>query len=141
MKKTLSCLALLALLASPFQAGAADGGRNPAGNPVDQLTGKYWLGSKPENQKAYLFGIESAIAVEKSIQDLQSEKKLKSSGKQIYTLSPFEKGWMEAFKDVSREQIAEEVTKWYKENPDQEDRPVLSVIWHQLISPRLKEGK
>lgn len=141
MKKFLSSLALLTLLACPFQAGAADTGRNPAGNPVDQFTGKYWLESTPENQRAYLFGIESAIAVEKFIQDLQAEKKLKSAQKQFYTLSPFEKGWMRAFKDVSRERIAEEVTKWYKENPDQADRPVLSVIWHQLISPRLKEGK
>lgn len=142
MRKTLRCLALLAALALPMQSNAAEAPAvNPAGNPVDQFTGVYWVKSTPDNQKAYLFGIDSAVAVEKFIQNQQAANRAKSGKKPLYTLSPFEKGWMEAFKNVSRDQIAQEVTKWYDEHPDSLDRPVLGVIWYELIAPRLKKGK
>ncbi len=141
MKKFFYLLFFLVFLASPSYSFADENTGNPAGNPVDQFTGKYWMDSTADNKKAYLFGIESAIAVEKFIQNSLVAKRAKSGKKPVYTLSPFEKGWMEAFRDVSREQIAEEVTKWYQDNPDKLDRSVLSVIWYELIVPRIKQEK
>lgn len=141
MKKLLGVIALVTLLASPVLCQAEDVHTNPAGNPVDQFTGKYWMDSKVENQKAYLFGIDSAIAVEATIQNMQASSRAKSGKKPLYTLSPFEKGWMEAFRNMSRDQIVEEVTQWYKEHPSDLDRPVLSVIWHEIVQPRLQAGK
>lgn len=141
MKKLFCSLALLTLLFMPVSGMADDANTNPAGNPVDQFTGKYWVESNPDNQKAYLFGIDSAIAVEAFIHDQQASKAKKGSKKHVYTLSPFEKGWMEAFKNVSRDQIIEEVNKWYKEHPQDLDRPVLAVIWHELVVPRLEKAK
>ena len=141
MKKLIASLAFMAMLACPFLCSAEDAGSNPAGNPVDQFTGKYWLDTSLDNQKAYLFGIDSAIAVEAFIHKLQVANKAKAGKRPVYTLSPFEKGWMEAFKDVSRDQIAEEVTKWYQEHPQDVDRPVLRVIWYELVAPRLKQAK
>lgn len=141
MKKFFGCLAILAMLACPILSNAEGPGGNPSGNPVDQFTGKYWLDSTVDNQKAYLFGIDSAISVEAFIQNLQVSKKAKAGKKPVYTLSPFEKGWMEAFKGVSRDQIVEEVTKWYKDHPQDLDTPVLRVIWYELVVPRLKQDK
>lgn len=113
--------------------------KNPAGNPVAQFTGEYWLQSTPENKEAYLFGIDSAVAVEKYI----SEKSQvgKKGKKQIVTLSPFETGWMKAFENMTRKEIVEEVDAWYKANPDKQNRPVLEVIWYEVIAPRLEENK
>lgn len=141
MKKFFGCLALLAMLACPFLSNAEETHGNPSGNPVDQFTGKYWLDSTVDNQKAYLFGIDSAIAVEAFIHNLQVANKAKAGKRPVYTLSPFEKGWMEAFKDVSRDHIVEEVTKWYKDHPQDLDKPVLRVIWYELVVPRLKKDK
>lgn len=141
MKKTLFSLALLCLVSLPGLSVGEEIYSNPAGNPVDQFTGKYWLDSKPENQKAFLFGIDSAIAVEASIHNHQVTAKAKSGKKPVYTLSPFEQGWMEAFKDTSRDQIVEQVDQWYKDHPTQLDRPVLDVIWYELVMPRLNAKK
>lgn len=141
VKKIFALLALMAMLACPVLSSAEETRSNPAGNPVDQFTGKYWLDTSVDNQKAYLFGIDSAIAVEAFIHNLQVANKAKAGKRPVYTLSPFEKGWMQAFKDVSRDDIAAEVTKWYKEHPQDLDTPVLRVIWYELVVPRLKQDK
>lgn len=72
MKKLFLGLALALLLAAPAAQAEdmpADNKANhtSATNPADQLTGKYWVNSKPENQEAYLYGIESAVEVEKVV--------------------------------------------------------------------------
>lgn len=110
---------------------------NPAGNPVDQFTGEYWVKSTPENKEAYLFGIDSAIAVEATIARDMAAKAAKSGKKPGSMLSPFERGWMEAFKDMTRKEIVAAVDKWYTEHPEELNRPVLSVIWFEVIEPRL----
>lgn len=146
MKKMLLGLAVAMLLAAPV-AQADDlptdnkANHTTATNPADQFTGKYWVNSKPENQEAYLYGIESAIEVEKVVNSKQVALAAKEGKKRAYALSPFVKGWMTAFKDVPRKDIRESVDRWYAEHPDELARPVLNVIWFELIAPKLKAGK
>lgn len=141
MKKLLWILLFMALALPPAaRAADADGAayKNPAGNPVDQFTGVYWQKSTLENKEAYLFGIDSAIAVEARIAEIAREKDKKAKNAAAFTLSPFEKGWMTAFKDLSRKQVVEEVDKWYADNPGQLERPVMGVLWYEVVAPRLK---
>lgn len=141
MKKViLSLFMAMALLCGAAQAAETDANPKPA-SPIDQFTGKYWVNSQLTNQESYLFGIESAIEVEYYINSRLAAQSAKAGKKPAFSLSPFEKGWMEAFKDVPRKQIAEEISKWYDEHPDQLDRPVLAVIWYELIAPRLGKTK
>lgn len=114
---------------------------NPAGNPVDQFTGEYWMKSSPENKEAYLFGIDSALTVEVMINRQQFDKSVMDRKKKQPALSPFVSGWMKAFKDMSRKQIVAAVDKWYQDNPDQLNRPVMGVIWYEVIEPRLDMKK
>ena len=44
---------------------------------------------------------------------------------------------MKAFKGVNRAEVAKMVDAWYTANPQQLDRPVMSVIWREIIEPRL----
>lgn len=126
-----------------FCAGAAyaaeSGAQASNPNPVDQFTGKYWVNSEETSKEAYLYGIESAIAIEYFINSRMAAESAKAGKKPAFTLSPFEKGWMEAFKDTQRKTIVAEIDKWYQEHPDQINRPVLEVIWYELIKPRLKK--
>lgn len=140
MKETLRSMALtlaLSLVAAPALAVNETPGETVAANPADQFTGKYWVNSLESNKESYLYGLESAIAVEKAINDRLVARKAKSGKKPVYTLSPFEKGWMEAFRDTPRKDIMAALDKWYMDNPDKLDRPVLSVLWYELIVPRL----
>lgn len=141
MKKlvTGAVLALcLAFCAGPLCA-AEEASSEQAPNPVEQFTGKYWVNTELTSKEAYLFGIESAIAIEYYINSRLAAKSAKAGKKPAFTLSPFEKGWMEAFRDTPRKQIVADVDKWYSDHPDQLGRPVLDVIWYQLIAPKLKK--
>lgn len=141
MRKFVTGVVLAAALAlfagAAHAADAATPGK--AANPVDQFTGKYWVNTQETSKEAYLYGIESAIEVEYFINSRLAADSAKAGKKPAFTLSPFEKGWMEAFRDTTRKQIVSEVDKWYSEHPEQLDRPVLAVIWHELIAPRLKK--
>lgn len=143
MKKSLfGFLMILALAMPAAHVNAADAApaeikANPAGNPVDQFTGELWMKTTKEQKQAYLFGIDSAIAVEYFVNSKEAAKAAKAGKKPVYTLSPFERGWMEAFTNVSREQAIEKVNAWYGAHPNGLDRPVLDVLWYEVIKPAL----
>lgn len=136
MKKIIFSLALAMALALPL-AVMADDQTATKKDPVSLLTGEVWQQSKPENKRAVLFGIDTAIAVEQAI-DEQQPKKGKNSP---HTLSVFEKSWIEAFKNSSRDEIVKEVDEYYTGNPDKLSRPVMDVIWYEIITPRLNAAK
>lgn len=139
MKKTLLSLALALALAAPCApALAADDGPHTArNNPVEQFTGAVWQRTEESEKASFLFGVETAITVEYFVNAKLTEKAAKAGKRPVYTLSPFEKGWMKAFKGMNRAQVAAEVDKWYAANPQSLDRPVMEVIWYELIAPRL----
>lgn len=147
MKKTVLSLMLLAgLTASPTWAAQEN---EPAVeavmeektiDPVAQFTGKYWMESTLTNKEAYLFGIESAIAVNYQIEKKLAEQPRKSR-KAANVLSKFDKGWIEAFQSTPRKDIVAAVDKWYADHPESLKRPVLNTIWYELILPRLNQAK
>lgn len=143
MKKSLLSLALCcALVLGCTAVRAAENMQVGAGsNPVDQFTGELWQKSAETEKLAFLFGVETAIAVENFVNAKVTEKSAKAGRKPVYTLSPFEKSWMEAFREVPRAEIAKQVDAWYAAHPDQLERPVMAVIWYEIIVPRLPVKK
>lgn len=112
-----------------------------AGNPVEQLTGEIWMKSSADIKAALLFGVECAMSIEHAVAKRLAEVN-KADGKKKpapSTLSPFEKAWAQAFKDVPRAEIVENIDTWYAENPDKQERPVFDVIWYELIVPKTKK--
>ena len=131
-KCMVSCvMALVLLWGGTVSALAAE-----ASNPVDIVTGELWMLSKQEEKLAYVLGIESAIYIEHMIHQKALERK-KDKNVPRHTLSPFEKGWVKAFENVKREEIVARVDSWLKMHPDQHKRPILSIIWYELIAPNL----
>ncbi len=143
MKKSLLSLGLVLVLALTCVSVRAAESSDAVGmgNPVDQFTGAVWAKTTESNKAAFLFGVESAMTVEYFVNAKMAEKAAKAGKRPVYTLSPFEKGWMKAFKDVKRAEIIKMVDAWYAANPKGLDRPVLSVIWYELIAPRLAAAK
>lgn len=141
MKKSVLSLGLvlaLVLTCAPVRAAEATAVSDVIqNNPVEQLTGTVWQKTAETDKAAFLLGVESAIAVEYFVNAKITEKAAKTGKKPTCTLSPFEKGWMKAFKDVNRADIVKMVDQWYAANPNKLDRPVLGVIWYELIAPRL----
>ena len=108
MKKLFLSLALccaFALCCAP--AGAAERGQaGKPGNAVDQLTGALWQQATDVEKLSFLLGVESAITVERFVNDRLEERSAQAGKPPVSTLSPFEKGWMTAFRDTSRTDIA-----------------------------------
>ena len=105
-------------------------------NPVDIVTGELWMMSKQEEKLAYVLGIESAICIEHMLHEKALENK-KGGQTPQHNLSPFEKGWVKAFENVTRKEIVARVDSWLEAHPDQQKRPVLAIIWYELIAPNL----
>ena len=140
VKKSVLSLGLvlaLVLACAPVRAAEVAAGDVAQNNPVEQLTGHVWQKTSETDKAAFLLGVESAITVEYFVNAKLAEKAAKSGKKPAYTLSPFEKGWMNAFKGVNRAEIITMVDQWYAANPDRLDCPVMSVIWYELIAPRI----
>ena len=131
-KCILSCAMALALLLG----GAALAAATEDHNPVDIVTGELWMMSMQEEKLAYVLGIESAIYIEHVINKKALENK-KGVQAPLHTLSPFEKGWVKAFEHVSRKEIVARVDAWLNAHPDQHKRPVLAIIWYELIAPMI----
>ena len=93
--------------------------------------------SSLDNKLSFLFGMDTAIATEYFVNSREAELAAKNGKMPVSNLSKFEKGWMKAFKDVKRTTIVEEVDAWYAAHPDRLDRPVLGVLWFELVEPRL----
>lgn len=140
MKKIVLSLAL-ALILSCNVAQAAQSQAVGAGNPVELLTGKVWVETPESNKAAFLFGLETAIAVEHAVNTQMVERSAKTGKRPVSNVSPFEKGWMQAFKNVDRKDIVMMVDNWYAANPDKLPRPVMDVIWYELIEPRTVTAK
>ncbi len=133
MKKLALCLMLTILVSLSFSIAMAKK------NPVDQLTGSVWMESSQENKQALIFGVDCAISMEYITAKYQAKQdgKSKEHLDLVDTLTPFSKGWILAFSNVTRQEIIAEVDDWYANNQDKLNMPVFSIIWHEVIEPKL----
>jgi hypothetical protein len=95
------------------------------------VTGEHWTKSSEQVKKAYLVGIANVLQVETAYAgatppaDSQSivprfAKGLKGGG---YTL----------------DSVREGLDKWYAANPDKIQRPVIEIIWFEMVVPGLQK--
>ena len=139
-KRAGSLLIALALLSGASLVGAQEEvDRN--GDPIARLTGEVWRKTSLDNKAAFLFGLDTAIAVEYAVNGKLTEAAASGGKTPVSTLSPFEKAWTIAFRNTPRSQIIQEVDDWYAANPGDRARPVMDVLWYQVIQPRLASLK
>jgi hypothetical protein len=112
-----ACMAL-ALTCVPAQA---------ADIPV--VTGEQWTTSNPAVKKAYLVGlanlahVEAVYAQGNPPSDAQSFIPRLAKGMQGQTLDNVSSG----------------IDRWYAANPDKLKRPVLDIIWFEMVVPGLQK--
>ena len=88
--------------------------QNTPRNRIEQLTGKVWLESSSDSKKAVIFGIETAIDIERMINDRMTTNAVRAG---------------------------KAVDAWYAAHPGNENRLVMEVIWDEIVTPRLGTGK
>lgn len=128
------CACVLALsLVWASAALATSGGKNP----LEQLTGSIWMQSSMDVKEAFLFGVECTIAIEQYAEEEIAKEAKKQGKKPTFTVSPFDKAWKQATKDMSRTDIVKQIDAWYAGNPTKHDRLVFDVIWEEIIAPKI----
>ena len=107
------------------------------------LTGEIWLKTSSDEKLAFLFGVDTVIAIEYTIEvDLRERKTDGANPRRRHpVLSRFERGWLRALKDVPRKELIATIDTWYQQHEDSLDRPVMDFIWRDIIEPRLAELK
>jgi len=120
--RTAIFLACLMLASVWSHAGAAD---------IPVITGEHWTTSSEEMKKAYLVGIANLLQVETAYHaenpptDAQSFVPRLVKGLQGQTL----------------DSVREGLNRWYAENPDQLQRPVIETVWFEMAAPGLQKHK
>ena len=99
------------LLAAPAHAQA------PA---YDLVTGKHWQSSTVQERRAYLIGISNMISVGARVDTRQGR------------MDTFSLNAQKGLEGMKLADAVSAIDAWYKANPDQLDKPVLSVIWRDL---------
>lgn len=95
------------------------------------VTGKHWVDSTEREKKAFLIGMGTIIEVEQEVQS-----KNPSSEKARSFIPTFVAG----LSGYSITEIMNQVDSWYQANPDKLDRPVIEVIWSELVMPNVESS-
>lgn len=120
-------LGLVVSLAAPAAAQdsaltVAVGGRSVANATRTVADGNHWLQSSREERKAFIIGASSMMALESAY--------ARKNG----TPSPLAGTRAgAALKNMTLDQICSRITGWYEANPGSRDRPVIGVLWRELV--------
>jgi hypothetical protein len=128
MKKSfpLQSAALAATLAVTLSLSFAASAQNIADNPdVSIATGEHWVNAQPNSKGSYLLGIANTLDIEQALQG-------NSTPADDASLVPV---MMRGLNGMTLRQIGEKLDRWYADNPDQLQRPVIEIIWHEIAKP------
>jgi hypothetical protein len=98
---------------------------------VPVVTGEHWSKSSEELKKAYLVGIANVIQVESAYHGANPPPDSQS----------FLPRLIKGLKGQTLDSVRDGLNKWYAANPDKLQRPVLEVVWFEMVLPGLKQAK
>jgi hypothetical protein len=92
------------------------------------VTGEHWTKSSEEAKKAYLVGIANMLQVENAYFGANPPPDTQS----------FVPRMSRGLKGSTLDGVQMKVTDWYAKNPDKLQRPVLEIVWFEMVVPGLK---
>jgi len=127
--KAVFSLSLAVILAAWIPAQAAEPATPPASaKPVKELPfpgGKEWPTATEREKMAYLLGILNMAMVEYQL-----------TGPNPKHPTTVEK-LVESLHGMSLQQIVKTVDTYYQNHPDQQQRPIIEVIWFEMVEPKI----
>lgn len=86
------------------------------------INGKAWLQSTERERMAFIVGVTSMIAVEKAYAERKGTPQ-----------PPAGERLAQRMGDLTVEQIADRITRWYEANPDRHETPVMKAVWLEIV--------
>jgi hypothetical protein len=102
-----------------------------AESTVPIVTGEHWTKSSEQVKKAYLVGIANVLQLETAYYDSNPPSDTQS----------FIPRFVQGLKGggYTLDSVREGLDTWYAAHPDKVQRPVLEVIWFEMVVPGLKK--
>ena len=109
--------------------GIAAWSTHAVADDVPLVDGNIWAKSSHVEKTSYIVGISNFISLEYAY---QSKAKTPPTRDQSSVPDFFNKT-----DNVTLDEAIGTVDQWFKSHPDEMDKPVLDVIWTQLVEPNL----
>ena len=96
------------------------------------LKGNQWMAMDENAKVAFIWGAGHVVVIEEVIMEKYPDQKRDTFVTKV----------VEASKNspMTMTQVAAMVDKFYEDNPDKMDEPVMAVIWDTIIKPNIKTG-
>jgi len=98
---------------------------------VPIVTGEHWTKSSEQMKKAYLVGVANVLQIETAYEGSNPPTDAQSM------VPRFVKGLKGGGHTL--DSVREGIDKWYAANPDKMQRPVIEIIWFEMVVPGLKK--
>lgn len=119
--RALLALAFVALSLVSFGARAQE---------VVIVTGEHWTKSGNDLKKAYLLGIANILQVELAY----------LGSNQVPDQQNFAPRMARGLKGETVDSVTRKIDAWYAANPSMLSRPVIDVLWVEVVTPGLKQS-
>jgi len=104
---------------------------NARAQEVPMVTGEHWTKSSDELKKAYLVGMANIAQVETAFHAANPPPDSLSMVPRM----------ARGLKGQTLDSVRESLNKWYAGHPDQLQRPVIEIIWFELVVPGLQKNR
>ena len=119
--RAMFALALLALSLASFGARAQE---------VPIVTGDHWTKSGDDVKKAYLLGVANLLQVELAY----------LGNSQVPDAQNFAPRLARGLRGETLDSVRGKIDAWYAANPARLSRPVLDVLWVEIVVPGIKKS-
>jgi hypothetical protein len=96
------------------------------------LKGDQWMTMDENAKVAFIWGAGHVVIIEQVLMDRYPDQKRDTFVTKVVEAS--------ANSPATMSQVAALVDKFYQDNPDKTDTPVMAVIWETMIKPNVKNG-
>lgn len=98
---------------------------------VPIVTGEQWTQSTTQVKKGYLVGMANVMQVEMAF----------GAGNLPSDAQSFVPRFARGMKDQTLDSVMVTVDGWYAKNPGRLQRPVIEIIWFEMVVPGLQKNK
>lgn len=96
------------------------------------LKGDQWVAMDENAKVAFIWGAGHVVIIEEVLMERYPDQKRDTFVTKVVEAS--------TNSPMTMSQVAAMVDKFYQENPDKTDTPVMAVIWDTMVKPNIKTG-
>lgn len=145
-KQTLRiCITIIFVIGSmawPFGLPAEENGQGSKGDQkavqkeleatlsMPVLKGDIWQKMTPDSKTAFIWGVGHVVAIEQHLMEKYPDLKAQN----------FSFKAAEGMANIPMTEVIARIDNFYNTNPDELEKPVMSVLWATSIKPNIKTG-